>query len=75
MNDSGEGTAVTSEASDDKAHLALQLLQQALCIVDEYLDDGVLGAKLSDCVERLQRSMEAPQPISSSSTADASRTD
>ncbi|MCW3796507.1 hypothetical protein OMW55_01610 [Sphingomonas sp. BN140010] len=65
----------TSEASDDKAHLALQLLQQALCIVDDYLADGVLGAKLSDCVERLQQSMEASRPFSSSLSSGHTRND
>lgn len=31
----------------------LSMLREALQIIDEELDEGVVGAKLSECIERL----------------------
>ena len=45
------------EASDGAAAIAraqvLALLREALAIIDDELDEDVVGAKLSECIERL----------------------
>jgi len=37
-------------------------LQEALAIVDEHIDDDVLGAQLSECKDRLTKHAQSSQP-------------
>lgn len=49
--------------SSEKVRRALSLLEEAQLLIDE-LDDDVLGARLSDCVDKLRR-LVATRPSNS----------
>ena len=53
-------------ASDGAAAVAraqvLALLREALAIIDDELDEDVIGAKLSECIERLAEEEPAAVP-------------
>lgn len=41
--------------ADEDGQAALRLLEQAITIIDAAVDDELLGAKLSECIDLLKR--------------------